>query len=159
MKILFVTSEFADFAKAGGLGDVSAGLPRALCRRGVDVRLMLPSVSDSQPSLAVQHSTYGDLLKAGVKIYEQEGGILHSKTVVVDHVWSAVGSSNFDNRSALFNDEVDAVILGTATGQSVETQFNRDMEHANAISAVGWQHRSVGERFKEQFWGLTERLL
>jgi starch synthase len=43
MKILFVTSEFADFAKAGGLGDVSAGLPRALCRRGVDVRVLMPA--------------------------------------------------------------------------------------------------------------------
>jgi starch synthase len=43
MKILFVTSEFADFAKAGGLGDVSAGLPRALRRRGVDVRVLMPA--------------------------------------------------------------------------------------------------------------------
>ena len=43
MKILFVTSEFADFAKAGGLGDVSAGLPRALRRRGIDVRVLLPA--------------------------------------------------------------------------------------------------------------------
>ena len=126
---------------------------------GVDVRLMLPSVSDSVASLAVQHSNYGELLKAGVKIYEQDGAILHSKTVVVDHVWSAVGSSNFDHRSVLFNDEVDAVILGTTTGQSMEKQFDSDMEHAHAVSLKSWQHRSLGERCKEQFWSLTERFL
>jgi cardiolipin synthase len=131
----------------------------AAARRGVDVRLMLPSVSDSRASLAVQHSTYGGLLKAGVKIYEQEGAILHSKTVVVDHVWSAVGSSNLDHRSVLFNDEVDAVILGPATGAAVEKQFDLDIEHAHRISAEAWRGRSLGERFQEQFWGLTERFL
>ena len=128
-------------------------------RRGVDVRLMLPSKSDSPASLAVQHSTYGELLKAGVKIYEQEGSILHSKTVVVDHVWSAVGSSNFDHRSVLYNDEVDAVILGTAIGQSIEKEFNTDVETAQLVSAQTWHHRSVAERLKEDFWGLAERFL
>jgi hypothetical protein len=64
-------------------------------RRGVDVRLLLPSHSDSAPALAAQHSHYAELLKAGVKIYERSDGILHSKTVVVDGVWSIVGSSNF----------------------------------------------------------------
>src|SRR3954451_17116111 len=43
MKVLFATSEFADFAKAGGLGDVSAGLPRALKRRGIDARVLMPA--------------------------------------------------------------------------------------------------------------------
>src|SRR6266567_6104456 len=43
MKVLFVTSEFADYAKAGGLGDVSAGLPRALKRCGIDVRVLMPA--------------------------------------------------------------------------------------------------------------------
>lgn len=131
----------------------------AAARRGVDVRLMLPSVSDSVASLAVQHSNYGELLKAGVKIYEQDGAILHSKTVVVDHVWSAVGSSNFDHRSVLFNDEVDAVILGTTTGQSMEKQFDSDMQHAHPISLESWRHRSLGERCKEHFWSLTQRFL
>jgi cardiolipin synthase len=131
----------------------------AAARRGVDVRLMLPSVSDSKPSLAVQHSTYSELLKAGVKIYEQEGAILHTKSVVVDHVWSAVGSSNFDHRSALYNDEVDAVVLGTAVGQAIEKEFNSDIEHAHVVSPESWHSRSLSERFNEEFWSLTERLL
>ena len=84
----------------------------------MDVRLLVPAHSDSRAALQVQHSHYGALLKAGVKIYEREEGILHSKTVVVDGVWSIVGSSNFDHRSILFNDEVDAVVLGATPARS-----------------------------------------
>src|SRR6185312_8583855 len=53
-------------------------------RRGVDVRLLLPARSDSKAVLAVQKSYYGRLLRAGVKIYERDDGILHSKTAVMD---------------------------------------------------------------------------
>ncbi len=81
-------------------------------RRGVHVRLLLPSHSDSKAAVSVQHSYYGGLLRAGVKIYEHDDGMLHSKTAVMDGVWSIVGSSNFDHRSVLFNTEVDAVVIG-----------------------------------------------
>jgi len=131
----------------------------AAARRGIDVRLMLPSLSDSRASLAVQHSTYDELLKAGVKIYEQDGAILHSKTIVVDHVWSVVGSSNVDHRSVLFNDEVDAVILGATTGHAFEKLFDSDLDHAHRVSIEAWRHRPLRERFRERFWSLTERLL
>src|ERR1700736_455727 len=60
-------------------------------RRGVDVRLLLPAHSDSSPALHVQHSHYEALLHSGVKIYERDDGILHSKTMVVDGVWSITG--------------------------------------------------------------------
>ena len=57
-------------------------------------------------------SHYGKLLKAGVKIYERQGALLHAKTAVIDGVWSTVGSANLDWRSFLHNEEVNAVILG-----------------------------------------------
>src|SRR5690349_18095548 len=66
-------------------------------RRGVDVRLLLPGDSDSGMAMAVAHSHYSALLEAGVKIYETQNLVLHSKTVVIDGVWTVIGSSNFDN--------------------------------------------------------------
>jgi len=131
----------------------------AAARRGVDVRLLLPARSDSSPALAVQHSHYGELLRAGVKVYERNDGILHSKTMVVDKVWSIVGSSNFDHRSVLFNDELDAVVLGKETGEKLTTDFNEDLRHAQPIDLAQWRRRSTLERLREGFWKLWETLL
>jgi cardiolipin synthase A/B len=131
----------------------------AAARRGVDVRLLLPSRSDSGPALAVQHSHYEELLRAGVKIYERDDGILHSKTMVIDQVWSIVGSSNFDHRSVLFNDEVDAVVLGKETGERLAGDFKADLQHAQAVDPQLWRHRSALEHLRENFWRLWEQLL
>jgi cardiolipin synthase A/B len=128
-------------------------------RRGVDVRLLLPSHSDSAPALAAQQSHYSDLLAAGVKIYERADGILHSKTVVVDGVWSIVGSSNFDHRSVLFNDEVDAVVISAATGAQLQQYFQRDLEHTAAIDLATWKQRPLAHKLREHFWRLWEQLL
>jgi cardiolipin synthase len=127
--------------------------------RGVDVRLLLPSHSDSPAALAVGQSRYSDLLGAGVKIYERADGILHSKTVVMDGVWSIIGSSNFDHRSVLFNDELDAVIIGTHTGAQLESYFDQDLQHAAAVDLAQWRRRPLTRKLREQFWRLWEQLL
>jgi cardiolipin synthase len=126
---------------------------------GVDVRLLVPSHSDSKAALAVQQSYYGRLLRAGVKIYERDDGFLHSKTAVMDGVWSIVGSSNFDHRSVLFNDEVDAVVIGDRTGSQLEAYFQQDLQHAHAVDPNAWRHRPLSHRIDEQFWRLWQQLL
>jgi cardiolipin synthase len=136
----------------------SQALLRA-ARRGVHVRLLLPAHSDSPPALAVQRSHYESMLKAGVQIYEREDGILHSKMVITDGVWSIIGSSNFDHRSVLFNDEIDAVVIGSRTGAALEGYFEQGLQHAQHIDADRWEQRSVGERLREKFWRLWETLL
>jgi cardiolipin synthase len=128
-------------------------------RRGIDVRLLVPSHSDSPPALAVQHSHYTDLLEAGVKIYERDEGVLHSKSMVIDTVWSIIGSSNFDQRSVLFNDEVDAVIIGKVTGEQLENIFQKDLQHAHSIDLASWKRRTVGAKLREQFWRRWQKLL
>jgi len=128
-------------------------------RKGVDVRLLLPSHGDSSPAIEVQHSHYAALLRAGVKIYERDDGILHSKTMVVDGVWSITGSSNFDHRSVLFNDEVDAVVLGKETGDQLAGRFRDDLAKATPIDLATWRKRSFLTRWREQFWRLWEKLL
>lgn len=133
-------------------------LARAV-RRGVDVRLLVPAHSDSGAALAVQQSYYGRLLRAGVKIYERDDGFLHSKTAVMDGVWSIVGSSNFDHRSVLFNDEVDAVVIGDKTGAQLEQYFLLDLQHAHRVDPDTWRRRPLSRKLGEQFWRLWQQLL
>ena len=128
-------------------------------RHGIDVRLLLPSHSDSAPALAVQQSHYSGLLKAGVKIYEREKDVLHSKTMVVDTAWSIIGSSNFDHRSVLFNDEVDAVIIGASTGKQLEKIFQDELQRAHRVDLASWRLRSTVAKLREQFWRLWQKLL
>jgi cardiolipin synthase len=131
----------------------------AAARRGVDVRLLLPGDSDSPLALAVGHSHYSDLLQAGVKIYETQDIVLHSKTAVIDGVWSVLGSSNFDHRSVLFNDEIDAVVLGNATAQELQKMFERDIQKAHPVDVATWKERPVTQRLAELFSTLWQNLL
>jgi cardiolipin synthase len=131
----------------------------AAARRGVGVRLLLPTRSDSKAALAVQRSYYAGLLRNGVKIYERDDGMLHSKTAVMDGVWSIVGSSNFDHRSVLFNDEVDAVVIGARTGDQLEHYFLQDLKHARRIDPATWRHRPFADKIKGYFWRIWQQLL
>jgi cardiolipin synthase len=121
----------------------------AAARRGVDVRLLLPGDSDSQMAMAVGHSHYSALLESGVKIYETQNLVLHSKAAVIDGVWTVVGSSNFDRRSVLFNDEVDALVLGSATAQELQKMLADDIQNARPIDIASWKGRPIAQRFKE----------
>jgi len=128
-------------------------------RRGIDVRILLPDRSDSESSVAVQHSHYSDLLDAGVKIYESHNEVLHSKTVVVDGVWSVIGSSNFDHRSVIFNDEVDAVVLGTDTARELEGMFEDDLGKATQLDLATWNERPLSQRLNEMLSRIWQSML
>jgi cardiolipin synthase A/B len=117
--------------------------------RGVDVRLILPGSSDSSAAYYAGRSHYDRLLEAGVKIYERRGALLHAKTAVVDGVWSCVGSSNLDWRSALDNDEINAVILGRDFAQQMQAAFATDIAASSRIELAEWRRRPVLPRLKE----------
>ncbi|MES2605577.1 MAG: phospholipase D-like domain-containing protein [Pseudomonadota bacterium] len=128
-------------------------------KRGVDVRIILPSHTDSSLTFHAGRAHYDDLLEAGVKIYEMEEAVLHSKTAVIDGVWSTVGSTNLDWRSFVDNDEVNAVILGREFGQQMEATYMQDIEHSNAIDLATWKQRPASTKLKETFSSMLERLL
>ncbi|HEY6821571.1 MAG TPA: phospholipase D-like domain-containing protein, partial [Burkholderiales bacterium] len=94
-----------------------------------------------------------------VKIYERHGALLHAKTALVDGVWSCVGSSNLDWRSALDNDEVNAVILGREFGQRMQAVFAGDLAASEPIALDTWERRPLGLRLKELSARLWGRLL
>jgi cardiolipin synthase len=132
---------------------------RAAARRGVDVRILLPSHSDVGATLAVQRSYYPELLGAGIKVYERSDGIVHSKSMVVDDVWSLVGSSNFDQRSVLFNDEVDVAVLGKRTADALRRTMLTDIRHGKRITWQTVRQQGTLQRLKGWFWRLWQRLL
>ncbi|HEU5283614.1 MAG TPA: phospholipase D-like domain-containing protein [Burkholderiales bacterium] len=118
-------------------------------RRGVDVRLALPGVSDFWAPLYAGRSHYEALLAAGVRIFERRDALLHAKTAVIDGVWSTVGSTNVDWRSFVHNAEANLIVLGEDFGERMEALFARDLEHSVEISEERWRRRGPGTRFKE----------
>jgi cardiolipin synthase len=125
-------------------------------RRGVDVQLLLPSVSDSWVVLAAGRRKYGELLEAGVKIYERQGALLHSKTTVIDGVWTAVGSTNLDWRSFLHNDEIDAIVLSASFGDQMRAAFQADLAQSQQLTLAKWRDRPLLLRVQEITAGMWE---
>jgi cardiolipin synthase A/B len=127
-------------------------------RRGVDLRLVVPSHTDVEGAVYAGRAAYGDLLEAGARIYEVRNAVLHSKIAVVDGVWTSIGSSNLDRRSVVFNNEIDAIILGTTTASQVQSLLERDMANSVPITLQSWQRRPFEERMREvgarlwQYW-------
>jgi cardiolipin synthase len=115
-------------------------------RRGVDVKIILPSITDASVALSAQRYQYSELLKSGVKIFERRNVVMHAKTAVIDGVWSTVGSSNMDYLSFLSNDEVNAVILSREFAEEMEKMFARDLAESTAIQWDKWRRRPVSDR-------------
>lgn len=118
--------------------------------RGVDVRLLAPGLSDSGLVLSASRSRYGDLLKSGVRIFENQDAVLHAKTAVIDGIWSTVGSSNLDYRSFLHNDEVNAIVIGEEFALAMEKQFLLDISQAREIELQEWSERSLWSKLREK---------
>ncbi len=122
----------------------------AAVKRGVDVQLLLPGPHNDQPlTKAAGRSAYGDLLRGGVKIYEYQPTMIHSKTMVIDGILSLVGSSNFDARSAQINEELDLTVYDRTFGNEMEAVFNRDLKSSKVYRLEDFENRSVWERFTE----------
>ena len=122
---------------------------KSAAQRGVDVTLILPSQTDSWLIFHAGRNYYDQLLRAGVKIYQRRGVILHSKTALIDGVWATVGSTNLDWRSFLHNYEVNAVVLGAEFGAQVQAMFERDLAQSEAITMEAWHRRGIDVRVKE----------
>jgi cardiolipin synthase len=120
-------------------------------RRGVDVKILLPSTSDSSLALYAARYNYSELLKSGVKLFERRNALLHAKTAVIDGVWSTVGSTNMDFWSLLSDDEVNAVILSRQFAVEMEKMFARDLAESDQIQWEEWKKRPLFQRIREWF--------
>jgi cardiolipin synthase len=119
--------------------------------RGVDVKIILPGATDSTLALYAAQYNYSELLESGVKIYERRNALLHSKTAVIDGVWSTVGSTNLDYWSLLSDDEVNAVILSREFAVEMEKSFAKDLAESHEIRWEEWKERPLFSKLREWF--------
>lgn len=119
--------------------------------RGVRVVVLLPGEIDSQLTYSTSRSHYGPLLLGGVHIYEYKASLLHAKTIVVDGVWSTIGSTNFDNRSFALNQEINLTVYDRAIADRLEQIFQEDLKYSQRITYEQWRSRSLFERVIEMF--------
>jgi len=135
-----------------------AEMVRAIEERGVRIQIIVPGIkSDHALTRNSSRRLYGDLLKAGAKIYEYNPTMMHAKTLVIDGQWSIVGSTNFDNRSFGLNDEVNLAAFDHTLAARITEDFERDRDSSRAVNYEEWRRRSVFERAHEFFGWLLER--
>jgi cardiolipin synthase len=120
-------------------------------KRGVDVKIIVPSVSDSSLAMHAMRYNYNELLRAGVKIYERRNVWLHAKTAVIDGVWSTVGSTNLDFWSLLSDDEVNSVVLSREFAVEMEKMFVKDLTESEQIRWDKWENRTLWQKVEESF--------
>ena len=122
--------------------------------RGVRVRMLLEGDStDAKPVKHASRSGYEDLLAAGVEIYEYQPTMMHAKAMVVDGIWSIIGSSNLDNRSLELNDENNIAVADRAFAARLMQDFEYDLTRSKRITLEEWHQRSWLQRMRERFWG------
>jgi cardiolipin synthase len=131
---------------------------RALRDRGVELKVVVPGKhSDHLLTRRSSRRVYGELLLAGAKIYEYGPSMMHAKLLVVDGLWSVVGSTNFDNRSFGLNDEVNLAAIDEQLAARISEDVARDIANSTEITYDVWKHRPVTERVWEWFGWLLDR--
>ncbi|MBA7549862.1 Major cardiolipin synthase ClsA [subsurface metagenome] len=113
------------------------------------MRLILPANSDSTISYWNSISYIGELLEAGIKVYLYENGFNHSKLLMVDGIFSTVGSANIDYRSFELNFEVNALIYNEKFTERLEKTFFDDLTQSRLISPDEWKKRSNRQKLNE----------
>ena len=123
------------------------GCSSAPRRRGVDVRVLTASANtDVKTTWYAGRYRYEELLGRGVRIYEYQPTMLHSKTIIVDGLWGSIGSMNFDNRSIAFNDESNLVVLDSAFGAQMDSVFLDDLRYSKEIKLDEFRVGPCGRR-------------
>lgn len=125
-------------------------LLRSAARRGVDVRLLLPSARTDVPLIRhAAHGTYRALLESGVRIFEYARATLHAKTMVIDGHASLIGSSNLDFRSLWWNAECNVLVFDDVCGAALEQAFDTDLGNSLEITLDLWRQRSFSHRLMD----------
>jgi cardiolipin synthase len=127
----------------------------AAAGRGVDVKIVVPGSKTDLPNVrAASRYHYGELLEAGIAIYEYRPTMMHHKVMVVDGIWSTVGSINFVNRSMKKNAEVNIAVYDRRFAAEVEAMVEADLQRSEVLTLKAWKRRGLPARIGETFFWL-----
>ena len=123
----------------------------AAVKRGVDVRIIVPSDehNDVPATKAAGRTSFGPLLAGGVRIFEYQPTMFHLKTMVVDGIFSTVGSANFDDRSFHLNEEINLFVYDAAFAAQMRERYERDLAHCREYTLAMWKKRPLKKRITE----------
>lgn len=129
---------------------VSIDLFRDAVKRGVRVRVMVAgSSNDTWITRLNSLRLYGTLLDAGIELFEYNRTMMHHKIMVVDGLWSTVGTSNFDNRSFSHNEESNVCLCDAGVSRELIDTFERDLDICQRVAKDAWKRRSIGQKALE----------
>jgi cardiolipin synthase len=133
------------------------GLKRT-CGRGVDMIVIVPgSQTDQRWVRLASRRMYGQMLEAGMRIFEYERGMTHVKTLIVDDLWAVIGTTNLDNRSFEHNDEVNVAFRDGGVSARLLEDFERDLSHSREVTLHDWRRRPVWEKLIGSIAWILER--
>ena len=128
-------------------------------RRGVDVRILVPSRTDAWPVYHASRSLFAGLLAAGIRIFEWQGPMMHAKVAVIDGTLCIVGSYNLDHLSLSRNLELTVLLDDAELGRSMSAMFEADLAGSKEIGWEAWRRRGFKARLLEWFWRLFQSAL
>ena len=124
-------------------------------KRGVRVRVLTDGeITDAPPVKYASREEYDELLEVGFEIYEYEPTMMHVKAMIIDGVWSVIGSANFDNQSFELNDELTIGVADRELAAALTADFNRDLERTRKLELATWRRRSLLQKSRETFWAM-----
>lgn len=130
--------------------EITSGALVSAMKRGVRMRLILPGKHvDSNFVRGTSRASWGPLLQAGALIHEYEPTMYHVKLLIVDGLWSSVGSTNFDSRSFRLNDEANLNVCDAGFARLQTATFEADLKRARRITTEQWQARPWHEKLWE----------
>jgi cardiolipin synthase len=129
-----------------------------IAARGVSIDVIVPGpLTDQRLVRLASRRVWGELLRAGIRIYEYRNTMTHAKVLVVDGVWSVLGTTNLDNRSFEHNDEVNVAMRDGAVAARLMDDYARDLRDSVEITLEGWERRPLWEKLLGRVIWILER--
>jgi cardiolipin synthase len=131
---------------------------KEIARRGVSVHVIVPgSRTDQRWVRLASRRMWGELLQAGVRLYEYRATMTHAKVLVIDGLWAVLGTTNIDNRSFEHNDEINVGLRDAAVAARLLEDYQRDLRVSEEITLDAWQRRPLWEKIVGPFIWILER--